>query len=62
MASSRTSSRRSSALHPVFLMAAGVSFLAFVTSWLIQDQPLRTHAAADELMTPTGEEPDPAAA
>jgi len=50
------------ALHPVFLMAAGVSFVAFLTSWLIHDQPLRTHAAADEPLTPTGQEPDPAAA
>jgi EmrB/QacA subfamily drug resistance transporter len=50
------------ALHPVFLIAAGVSFVAFLTSWLIHDQPLRTHAAVEETMTPTGEEPDPAAA
>jgi hypothetical protein len=50
------------ALHPVFLMAAGVSFVAFLTSWLIRDQPLRTHAAADQALTPTGEEPGPAAA
>ncbi len=40
------------ALHPVFLMAAGVSVVAFATAWLLRDQPLRTHARAGEAIPP----------
>ncbi len=40
------------ALHPVFLMAAGVSLLAFATSWLIRDQPLRARVSPGEAIPP----------
>ena len=32
----------SAALHPVFLMAAGVSLVAFLLAWMIRETPLRT--------------------
>ena len=32
----------SAALHPVFFVAAGVSIVAFVLTWLLRDVPLRT--------------------
>ena len=40
------------ALHPVFLMAAGVSLLAFATSWLIRDEPLQRASGAGEAIPP----------
>jgi len=40
------------ALHPVFLMAAGVSLLAFATSWLLRDQPLRSRVSPGEAIPP----------
>ena len=36
------------ALHPVFLMASGISFAAFLLSWLIRETPLRTKSQAGE--------------
>ena len=36
----------SAALHPVFITAAAVSLVAFGLSWLLREQPLRTHAHA----------------
>ncbi len=44
------------ALHPVFLMAAGVSVLAFAIAWLLRDLPLRTHAAVGDAIPPPGGE------
>jgi hypothetical protein len=35
------------ALHPVFLAAAGVMSVGFALSWLLQDAPLRTTAGTD---------------
>jgi EmrB/QacA subfamily drug resistance transporter len=53
----------SAALHPVFLMAAGVSLVAFAIAWLLRDLPLRTHAAAgDAIPPPRGENATEAAA
>jgi EmrB/QacA subfamily drug resistance transporter len=48
----------SAALHPVFLVATGVSLLAFAIAWLIPEVPLR-HAtsAADPVPSPAGERP-----
>jgi predicted MFS family arabinose efflux permease len=44
-------------LHPVFLMATGIAFLAFVLSWLLREVPLREktrfEAAGDALPPPT---------
>jgi MFS family permease len=34
------------ALHPVFLVAAAIAFVAFCLSWLLRDVPLRESAAA----------------
>jgi EmrB/QacA subfamily drug resistance transporter len=34
-------------LHPVFLFAAGVSFVAFLLTWLLREVPLRKSAAAE---------------
>jgi EmrB/QacA subfamily drug resistance transporter len=34
-------------LHPVFLFAAAVSFVAFLLTWLLQEVPLRKSAAAE---------------
>ncbi len=36
-------------LRPVFLAAAGISFLAFVLTWLLREIPLRQTAAAEAL-------------
>jgi len=35
------------ALRPVFVVAAGVSFVAFLLSWLLRESPLRQSAAAE---------------
>jgi EmrB/QacA subfamily drug resistance transporter len=35
------------ALHPVFLAAAGVAFVAFLLTWLLRDMPLRQTARAE---------------
>jgi EmrB/QacA subfamily drug resistance transporter len=52
-------------LHPVFLMAAGIAFLAFVLTWLLSEVPLRDktrfEAAGDALPAPTAPR-EPAAA
>jgi hypothetical protein len=40
------------ALHPVFLMAAAVSVLAFALTWLLRDVPLTVRAAAGEAIEP----------
>jgi len=50
------------ALHPVFLMAAGVSIAAFATAWLLRDQPLRAHMPAGDAIPPPGDEAGKAAA
>src|SRR5580765_111182 len=46
----------SHALHPVFLMAAGVAFLAFLLTWLLTEVPLREktrfEAAGDAIPPP----------
>jgi EmrB/QacA subfamily drug resistance transporter len=44
----------SAALHPVFLMAAGVSVLAFLLTWLLREVPLRTTAKPSEAVPPAG--------
>ena len=44
------------ALHPVFLTAAGVSFLAFLLTWLLREVPLRTHARAGDAIPPQRDE------
>jgi MFS family permease len=44
------------ALHPVFLMAAGVSVLAFALTWLLREVPLRTKAKPGEAIQPPGGE------
>ena len=44
------------ALHPVFLMAAGVSVLAFALTWLLREVPLRTKAKPGEAIPPPGGE------
>jgi EmrB/QacA subfamily drug resistance transporter len=53
-------------LHPVFLMATGIAFLAFVLSWLLREVPLREktrfEAAGDALPPPIAAPPQPAAA
>ena len=44
------------ALHPVFLAAAGISLIAFALTWLVRDQPLRSHpSAGDAVPPPRGE-------
>jgi predicted MFS family arabinose efflux permease len=43
------------ALHPVFLTAAGVSLLAFLLTWLLREVPLRAGAHPGEVMTPPGD-------
>jgi hypothetical protein len=43
------------ALHPVFLMAAGVSLLAFALAWLIPALPLRESVAAVPEVPPGAE-------
>jgi predicted MFS family arabinose efflux permease len=40
------------ALHPVFLVAAGVSILAFGLTWLLRDVPLRTKSKPVEAIPP----------
>ena len=45
----------SAALHPVFLVAAGVSVLAFALTWLLREVPLRTKAKPGDVMEPPGE-------
>ena len=47
------------ALHPVFLVAAGISVIAFGLAWLIPDLPLRD-TVADVPQVPPGTEPEPA--
>jgi EmrB/QacA subfamily drug resistance transporter len=44
------------ALHPVFLMAAGVSLLAFALAWLVHEVPLRTGTHAADAITPPRDE------
>jgi EmrB/QacA subfamily drug resistance transporter len=50
-------------LHPVFLMATGIAFLAFLLSWMLREVPLRektrAEAAGDALPPPTAA-PQPA--
>ena len=41
-----------SALHPVFLVAAGVSLLAFALTWLLREVPLRSSHAAPAIQPP----------
>ena len=36
----------SAALHPVFLLAAGISFVSFLLAWMIRETPLRTGSRA----------------
>jgi hypothetical protein len=43
------------ALHPVFIVAAGVSVLAFALTWLLREVPLRTKAKTGEAISPPGE-------
>ena len=43
------------ALHPVFIVAAGVSVLAFALTWLLREVPLRTKAKPGEVISPPGE-------
>jgi EmrB/QacA subfamily drug resistance transporter len=43
------------ALHPVFLVAAGVSLLAFALTWLLRDVPLRTKAKTGDAIQPPAE-------
>jgi hypothetical protein len=43
------------ALHPVFLMAAGVSLLAFALTWLIPALPLRDSIEVAPEVPPTAE-------
>jgi hypothetical protein len=43
------------ALQPVFLVAAGVSLVAFVLTWLLRDVPLRRTREVAEVMPPPGE-------
>jgi MFS family permease len=50
------------ALHPVFLMAAGVSIFAFATAWLLRDLPLRARVSVGDAIPPPGEEAGQAAA
>jgi EmrB/QacA subfamily drug resistance transporter len=55
----------SHALHPVFLMAAGVAFLAFVLTWFLTEVPLREKTrfeqAGDAIPPPTpAKQPAPA--
>ena len=47
----------SAALHPVFLMAAGVSIFAFALTWLLREVPLRTNVKANpgDAIQPPGE-------
>ena len=40
------------ALHPVFLVAAAVSVLAFALTWLLRDVPLRTGTPAGDAIPP----------
>jgi MFS family permease len=52
-------------LHPVFLMATGIAFLAFVLTWMLREVPLREktrfEAAGDAIPAPTAaSEPAPA--
>ena len=42
------------ALHPVFLVAAGISVLAFALTWLLRDVPLRTKAKPGEAVPAPG--------
>jgi EmrB/QacA subfamily drug resistance transporter len=44
------------ALHPVFLAAAGISVIAFALTWLVRDQPLRTHPQAGDALPPPRDE------
>jgi EmrB/QacA subfamily drug resistance transporter len=43
------------ALHPVFLVAAGVSLLAFALTWLLREVPLRTKAKPGDVIQPPAE-------
>jgi predicted MFS family arabinose efflux permease len=43
------------ALHPVFLVAAGISVIAFALTWLVRDQPLRSHPSAGDAVPPPRE-------
>jgi EmrB/QacA subfamily drug resistance transporter len=42
----------SAALHPVFLVAAGIAALAFVATWFLRDVPLRTLPRPAEAIPP----------
>jgi EmrB/QacA subfamily drug resistance transporter len=44
------------ALHPVFLMAAGVSLVAFALTWLLREVPLRTHTRPGDAVPPQRDE------
>jgi MFS family permease len=44
------------ALHPVFLTAAGVSLLAFALTWLLREVPLRTGTHAADAIPPQRDE------
>jgi hypothetical protein len=46
----------SAALHPVFLVAAGVSVLAFALTWLLKDEPLKASARPAEAIPPPRDE------
>jgi EmrB/QacA subfamily drug resistance transporter len=50
----------SAALHPVFVTAAAVSLVAFGLSWLLREQPLRTHAHASDAIPVPGDHDVPA--
>ena len=53
----------SAALHPVFLLAAGISFVSFLLAWLIREAPLRTGSRAGEDGAAAGDGPqEPATA
>jgi hypothetical protein len=40
------------ALHPVFLVAGGVSILAFALAWLLREVPLKTQMRPGEAIPP----------
>jgi EmrB/QacA subfamily drug resistance transporter len=44
------------ALHPVFLTAAGLSFLAFALTWLLREVPLRTGTHSTDAIPPQRDE------
>jgi hypothetical protein len=44
------------ALHPVFIVAAAVSLLAFALTWLLREVPLRTSSRAGDALPPPRDE------